>query len=67
MQQQTELKKVNTEIEDIKDRLDALTILYKNLLDSLVKTGKMLPDERKALRSKEKILSEKALFDALKA
>jgi hypothetical protein len=44
-----------------------VSILYKNLLDSLVKTGKMDSKERRALKSKEVLMSEKALFDALKA
>ncbi len=63
MQQQV----MESELRNIKNRLDSLTILYKNLLDALVKTGKVLPDERKAIASKEKIMSEKDLYNAMKA
>ena len=55
------------EIKRIESKLDGLTMLYKNILDALVKTGKILPDERRAIAKKEKLMSEKDLFAALKA
>ena len=58
---------VMVEYKRIESKLDALTILYKNLLDALVKTGRILPDERKAIKSRERLMSEKELFAALKA
>jgi hypothetical protein len=67
MQEQVMESRVMSDLDGIKTRLDTLTMLYKNLIDALVKTGKILPDEKRALKSKEKLMSEKALFDALKA
>ena len=62
MQQQV----MESELRSIKNRLDSLTTLYKNLLDVPVKTGKASPDERKATASKEKLMSEKDLYNAMK-
>ncbi len=67
MQEQIMEKRVVRDLNDINAKLDTLTMLYKNLIDALVKTGKILPDEKKALRSNETLMSEKALFDTLKA
>jgi hypothetical protein len=55
------------EYKKIESKLDGLVMLYKNLLDALVKTGKVLPNERKAIAKKEELISEKDLFAALKA
>ena len=59
--------KVRNELDIIKERLDVLTILYKNILDALVKTGKVMPDEKKAIEAKERLMSEAELHRALKA
>ncbi len=66
--QQTQIeRKVVVELGDIRTRLDALTMLYKSLLDALVKTGRIMPDEKRAVVSRAKLASEKELLEALKA
>ncbi len=67
MQEQIMEKRVMNDLDGINARLDTLTTLYKNLIDALVKSGRILPDEKRALKSREKLMPEKALFDALKA
>ena len=67
MQKQVMDKNVKNKLDSINARLDVLTMLYKNILDSLIKTGKVLPDEKRAIETKERLLSENDLYNALKA
>ena len=54
------------ELKEIKDRLDTLTLLYRNILNLIVGEEEPLPDEKKAVESKDGIASEEELLKALK-
>ncbi len=54
------------ELKEIKDRLDTLTLLYRNILNLMVGEEKPLPDKKKAIESKDEIASEEELLKALK-
>lgn len=57
---------IEEELKEIKKRLDALTILSKNILALLVKEEKPLPDEVAAIEKEEEIVDENAIFGVLK-
>ena len=52
------------ELKEIGDRLDAFP--YKNMLNLMVEEEELLPDEKKAVESKDGIASEEELLKALK-
>lgn len=52
------------ELKEIGDRLDAFP--YKNMLNLMVEEEEPLPDEKKAIESKDEIASEEELLKALK-
>ena len=54
------------ELKEIKDRLDTLTLLYRNILNLLIKEEEPLPDEKEAIESEDDVVSEEELLKALK-
>lgn len=57
---------LESEIKEIKKRLDELVILYKNILNVLVGEEEPLPDEEEAIKREEELASESELIEALK-
>ena len=54
------------ELKEIKDRLDTLTLLYRNILNLLIKEEEPLPDEKEAIGSEDDVVSEEELLKALR-
>ena len=54
------------ELKEIKDRLDTLTLLYRNILNLLIKEERPLPDEKEAIESEDDVVSEEELLKALR-
>jgi len=52
-------------LEDIREELKEIKLLYKELVDKLVPTEEPTEEEKKAIREKDEIASEEELMKTL--
>jgi len=52
-------------LKDIREELKELRLLYKELVEKLIPVEEPTEEERKAIREKDEVVSEKELMKAL--
>ena len=59
------MSEVSTTLEQIKDELKELRVLYEKLIDRLVPEDEPTREEKEALDSSDEIVDEAQMFEAL--
>jgi len=58
--------KISEILNQIRDELKELRLLYKELVEKLIPEEEPEPEERKAIEEDDELVSEEELFQALK-
>ena len=60
------MSEISEILNQIRDELKELRLLYKELVEKLIPEEEPEPDERKAIEENDELVSEEELFQALK-
>jgi len=60
------MSEISEILNQIRDELKELRLLYKELVEKLIPEEEPEPDERKAIEEDDELVSEEELFQALK-